>query len=437
MDRIEPGANGDWINIRSGIFGGFVPLAPDTKFDRKAQSVFSTYAVGVSTCRDAWLYGFSRETVEMNVKRMSEFYNERQRTIALVKKDGSTVSVDDHLGDNPLMISWSPKLKKNLGKNTAHRFDKNAMIVSAYRPFTKVNLCYDNEFVERPGIWSQLFPDSQLPNKVICVPGVGSIKGYSALMVDCVRDYDTYGGTQCFPLYWYETDETSSLSGGRICGCVRRDGITDFIFTRAKSRYGPKVTKEDIFFYVYGVLHSPSYMNTFANDLKKMLPRLPLVDSSADFWAFSEAGRRLTDLHLNYEFRTPPAGVLVNGQQPCRAKFVSEELAVRKMSFLKKGQKDTIVYNRHIRVSGIPLSAYDYVVNGKPAIEWVMERYAVSVHKGSGIVNDPNCWGEERGNRRYILDLLLSIIRVSVETLDIVGGLPVVEWGDCADNQLA
>jgi len=192
--------------------------------------------------------------------------------------------------------------------------------------------------------------------------------------------------------------------------------------TTTKSNFfGKDVTKEDIFYYVYGFLHSLEYRETFANDLKKMSPRLPLVERVSDFWDFSKAGRQLAELHLNYETVAPSPEVAVSGDD--RGIFT-----VTKMRFPKKDQKDTIIFNGSITLSNIPAKAYDYVVNGKSAIEWIMERYQVTTHKESGIVNDPNDWAKEVGNPRYILDLLLSVINVSVQTVDIVNSLPKVNF---------
>lgn len=210
------------------------------------------------------------------------------------------------------------------------------------------------------------------------------------------------------------------------------DGLSDFILKRAKKQYGKSVTKEDIFYYVYGILHSPEYRTAFANDLKKMLPRLPLLDKAKDFWAFSKAGRALADLHINYETVPPHDGVTVTGAD-------SDFFRVEKMRFPKKdgevrGKKkkvnDTSIihFNSKITLSEIPEKAYQYVVNGKSAVEWIMERYQVKTDKKSGITNDPNDWAEEVGNPRYILDLLLSVVNVSVQTVDIVDGLPTVDF---------
>jgi len=252
---------------------------------------------------------------------------------------------------------------------------------------------------------------------------MGSSKDFSTMIVNTNPDYEIISKSQCLALYFYE--ERQKQSRGLFdtdegdSECIRRDGVSDFIYERAKKQYGKNVTKEDIFYYVYGFLHSQEYRKMFANDLKKMLPRLPLVDDVRDFWKFSKAGRELAELHLNYETIPAYDGVMVKGTDHGFYK-------VEKMRFPKKDQKDTIIFNSKTIIENIPEKAYEYVVNGKSAIEWIMERYQITTHKESGIKNDPNDWADEVGNPRYILDLLLSIINVSIKTVDIVNKLPKV-----------
>jgi len=210
---------------------------------------------------------------------------------------------------------------------------------------------------------------------------------------------------------------------------IQRGGVSDFILERARSLYNNRVTKEDIFYYVYGILHSPEYRKTFSNDLKKMLPRIPLVDDVNDFQAFSRAGIKLAGLHIDYEDVMPHPDVIVEGDE-------SDFYTVEKMRYPQKGQTDTIIYNSRITVSNIPDKAYEYVVNGKSAIDWILERYQVKMDKKSGIKNDPNDWSKEVGNPRYILDLLISIINVSVQTVDIVAGLPKLEFEMVEEKQV-
>lgn len=212
---------------------------------------------------------------------------------------------------------------------------------------------------------------------------------------------------------------------------VRKDGVTDWILSTAHKQYGYKVTKEDIFYYVYGLLHSPDYRTAFATDLKKSLPRLPLVEKADDFWTFSKAGRELVDLHLNYETIEPYRKCIVSFA-PLTNKGDKINYHVEKMRFgkidSKTSDKSVIYYNNSITITGIPVEAYEYVVNGKPAIEWIMERYAITTDKKSGITNDPNDWAREHNDEKYILNLLLRVINVSVQTVEIVKGLPKLKF---------
>jgi predicted helicase len=271
---------------------------------------------------------------------------------------------------------------------------------------------------------------------VICVSGVGVIKEFSTLITKIIPDLELVGKSQCFPLYYYESTRDHPAKTIEASQSVlfeaettetettytRKDGVSDFILTKARTQYQHSgITKEDIFYYVYGFLHSPGYRETFSADLKKMLPRIPLVENYHDFMAFSNAGRMLADLHLHYETVPPYPDVDVSGLD-------SGSFRVKKMKFPKKDQKDTIHYNESITISGIPEKAYAYIVNGRSALEWIMDRYQVTTDKDSGITNDPNDWAEESGNPRYILDLILRVITVSIQTMEIVEKLPKVEF---------
>jgi predicted helicase len=429
--KIEPNENNDWLEQRNDVFGTYIPLEPIKKFDLKSQSFFNAYAIGVATNRDAWVYNFSKAKIEINMKKFISYYNEQQAGYGNEKLNNSKISIDNFLDTNPTKISWTVNLKKDIEKGKSHNLNVKKFRKSNYRPFCKQVIYFDKSFIERPGLSPILFPAPELSNLVICVTGTGDRRGFASLISSSIPNLDSLEKTQCFPLYYYE-ENTSAQKGlfdtGTEGDYIRRDGVSDFILERAKIQYGKNVTKEDVFYYVYGFLHSPEYRETFANDLKKMLPRLPLVEEVKDFWAFSKAGRKLADLHLNYE--TVPAydGITVKQPDVIFQMTPQEMYRVTKMRFPKKDQKDTIIYNGIFTIQNIPAKAYEYVVNGKSAIEWIMERYAVSVHKDSGITNDPNDWSLETGKPSYIYDLLLSVINVSVQTVEIVEGLPKVKF---------
>jgi predicted helicase len=430
LKPIQPNVQGDWLSFRNDAFDNFIPLAPEKKFDSKSQSFFVCQGPGVLSSRDSWVYNFSALKVEEQMKRMISFYNGQIDTYKELSAKKSDVKIDDVIDTNPVNISWTRSLKGSFKNATKFSFLNNFVRKGVYRPYCKQILYYEKNFIESPGLNQKFFPKSDSVNSIMSIPGVGGTKEFSILLSNEVTDYQVQFNNQCFPLYYYEENNVKQrgmFDEDNKNDFIRRDAISEFILERAKKIYGKNVTKEDIFYYVYGFLHSKQYKETFASDLKKMLPRLPLLEEVKDFWAFSKAGRKLADLHLNYETVAPFADAKVTSDD---GKFYT----VEKLRFPKKDQKDTIIYNSKITISNIPAQAYEYVVNGKSAIEWIMERYQVSTHKESGIVNNPNDWASETGNPRYILDLLLSVINVSVQTVEIVNSLPKVDFGSSSNE---
>ena len=416
---LNPNEHGDWLNQRNDVFSTFIPLDPEKKFDIKTKSFFNTYAVGVNTGRDAWAYNFSKENIKTNMSRMIDFYNQQQKDYAFAKQTNPSLKVEDFIDSDATRISWTRSLRNDASKNLNYSFDNHLIINSAYRPFCKQKLYFGRAFIEAMGLNPKLIPNYSIDNLLICISSSPN-DGLAVLITNQIANLHFNGDTQCFPLYYYEEQKIASptlFDGAKETELIRRDGVSDYILGISRKAYGDRVTKEDIFYYVYGFLHSPEYRSRFSSDLKKMLPRIPLVDTAQEFWAFSKAGRKLADLHIHYETVKPTEGVTVKGAE-------SGFFKVEKMRFPKKDQKDTLLFNSQITIENIPPSVYEYVVNGKSALEWAMERYAVTTHKDSGIRNDPNDWATEVSNPRYILDLVLSVITVSLETVGIVKGLP-------------
>ena len=305
-------------------------------------------------------------------------------------------------------------------------FESSHICTATYRPFCKQHLYFDKMWNDMVYQIPRLFPTPQSKNLVICVSGANIRRPFSCLITDVIPDLHIFDeGTQCFPLYWYEKNECDQLSlfdSGKD-EYKRHSGLSDFIVQRAREEYGPIVTAEDVFYYVYGFLHSQEYRQRFANNLKKGLARIHLAATTQDFKTFVKAGRKLADLHLNYESIEPHPSVIIEND--------SDAPTVQQMRFGKNNgeeDKSIIHFNDTIRIINIPLRAYDWQVNGKSPIEWIMERYAVTLNKDSRIRNDPNDWCREQDNPRYILDLVGRIVNVSLQTLDIIQALPKLSF---------
>jgi predicted helicase len=297
---------GDWLHRRKDVFTGYIPIEPTINKQKNFVSFFAKNPVGLSSNRKDWVYNYSTENLSSNIKKMIRFYNQQRKLYQNTKS----------LDMNPSKIKWTENLIKDVRNNILHSFQDNIIINAILTPFSKMNLYYFKPFIERPGKWDEVFPNLSVLNFVIVTPGKNGRRDFSTIITNIIPDLNFFdGGTQCFPLYWYEKKERRQ--GGLFEQVedeyIRHDAVSDFILEQAKTRYGPRVAKDDIFYYVYGILHSPEYRKTFANDLKKMLPRLPLVEKSSDFWTFSEAGRKLAELHLNYEEQPKPAEVKVDG----------------------------------------------------------------------------------------------------------------------------
>ena len=426
--EITPNEHGDWISHRNEMFRLFTILGD--KDDKKNKQTFFVpyYSSGLKTQRDAWCYNSSLPIVKEAAKMQIDFYNEQRELLA----SGAAKEVEySH------KINWTAGALNDVLHNKHYTIDDCQYRTSLYRPFFKQHQLWYKPLNERQYQMPKLFPTPNHENLVICVSGIGAGKGFSTLITDFIPCLDIVEKSQCFPLYWYDdstadiADLFSQASNNEMDKYIRRDGITDWIRATARKQYGSKVDKEDIFYYVYGILHSPDYRSTFATDLKKSLPRLPLVESKDDFWAFSKAGRELAALHLNYETIEPYKGCIPEfGAYSNKGDAMNYR--VEKMRFgkidSKTADKSVIHYNSAITISNIPLEAYEYVVNGKSAIEWIMERYAVTTDIKSGITNDPNDWAKEHGDEKYIYNLLLRVINVSIQTVEIVKSLPKLKF---------
>lgn len=451
MTVLHPNEHGDWINQRNESFGKWTPIEPEKKYDTASKSWFLTSSLGVATGRDVWAYNYSSFKLKSNVKKMQKAYNAE---VARLKTELVDLKkLDSWVDSNPAHIAWNRNLKQSLEKMHLMNIPSDVYYTSCYRPFCKQNLCFHKDFNAMQYMLGRLFPTPEHENLAISVQNPGGNKAFMPLMLNVLPDLHSNGDAQCFPLYYYEKPEGNDL----FSDYVRKDAVSDYILKQARTQYNdPKIKKEDIFYYVYGFLHSEEYRTEFAADLKKMLPRIPLVDTVENFWAFSKAGRKLAEIHLNYETAEPYKALVVSSNShsadlpmfsmaaESRAFYSAEPpemlYKVRQMRFAKKqvkaangktkteDDKTRIVYNDKLTIANISLEAYEYIVNGKSAIEWIMERYAITTDKASGITNDPNDWALEHNDPKYIFNLLLRIITVSLDTMKIVKNLPKVKF---------
>jgi len=448
--RITPDQHGDWLRQRDESFTQFIALGD--KDDKNAVKLFDSYSAGVKTQRDAWCWNASRRELAANMTKTILAFNSESARFeqAFPKADRRALEerVDSFVTDDPGLISWTRSLKQDVVRRRKFAFDAGCLTSAIYRPYTKQWLYFNRRFNEMVYRMPSIFPDADARNLVICMNAVGAQKEFSVLMSDHLPDLHLMQTGQCFPLYLYEdtapkADAVEEGASGALfetgtepvqpANRIRRDALTDAGLAHFQTAYpGEAITKEDVFYYVYGLLHSPGYRERYADNLSKELPRIPCVKKAADFWAFSKAGRDLAELHVNYEAVKPYPLTIVGGG----LLLTNDDFRVEKMRYGKKGKdKDltTLHYNTKITVTGIPLEAYDYVVNGKPALDWVVERQCVKTDKDSGIVNDANDWAvETMGDPRYPLELFQRVITVSLETMKIVRSLPALDIAEKA-----
>ncbi len=438
--EIIPDRFNDWINQRDPNFDKYLPLG--AKKEKGTLPIFENYSRGVATSRDFWVYNYSAQILSHNINKSINFYNsEVDRYISANSKG---VKAENFVSFDSTYFSWDRANKWDLEKCKKYSYNQKSLYKSLYRPFTKTNLYFNRQLNNMVYQIPQIFPTAEAENLAICLTVTGT-KGFSVLISNLIPDLHLIGDSQCFPLYLYEKSlsDSSRENSGSLFGeskvseenYTRKDAITDEAMAYFQEAYPNQTfSKEDVFYYVYGLLHSEEYRERYADNLSKQLPRMPRVKRFEDFMAFSQAGRDLAALHLNYETLKPYPVTFSGSLKYNGNDFIDstpEDFRVTKMKFGKSGKetdKTTVLYNNKITMGNIPEEAYDYIVNGKPALEWVMERQAVTTHKESGITNDANDWAIETMNDpRYPLELFQRVITVSLETQKIVNNLPKLD----------
>ena len=406
--QITPDSRHTWLTegLQSD-FDTFIPMGSRKSKDAVTSIIFNTYSLGVSTNRDTWAYNFNLNDLTKNIQQMSETYN--TEIDRWNRREDRTVKVDDFVMSDETKIKWSSGLKDKLkGGRTAH-FLQEKMRASLYRPFSKMNLYFDPRMMtERASLFPSIFPtpETEKENHVICVKGISGSKPFHTLMVDVIPDLHLTGDCQSFPFYTYNEDGTN-----------RQENITDWALAEFRKHYDDNtISKWDIFHYAYGILHHPGYREKYQANLKRDLPHIPFAPSVEAFWGFANAGAQLADIHVNYESQPT-----YNGLKYIETPDMPVDWRVEKMKLSK--DKTQLVYNDFLTIDGIPAEAFDYRLGTRSALEWIVDQYRVKVDKRSGIVNDPN----RADQPRYIVDLIGRVIGVSLQTVEIVNGLPELD----------
>ena len=420
---ITPNTDYDWVDQRSEVFQQLYPLGSQAAKSGKADDViFKLFSTGYLTGKDSYIYNFSHDSCAENAERMTWDYLTALSELEINPQFSEDVVASRYIKN----IKWDRELKNNLKRRKKGDFEKSYIRKTSYRPFIATNCYADYTFAQVKAQQDRIFPDSSSENSVICIPNKGSKNPFSALMTDMMPDRHFIEAAQCFPRWLYPKPTDASNTTGTFQGfdeaLERIDNISDTALRAFRNHYrDDTITKDDIFDYIYGILHAPSYRDQFANDLSKMIPRIPFAP---DFRAFAEAGQRLADLHLNYETCEQYPDLKV---EPITPSLLWEEkpehfrLGTRAMRFADKETKTTLIINEHVCLSGIPEEAHRYVVNGRTPLEWFLDRYKIKKDTNSGILNDPNGWFE---NPRDLITAIERIVHVSVESTKIIENLP-------------
>ncbi|GAA9237170.1 hypothetical protein HpHA216_15290 [Helicobacter pylori] len=406
FETITPNNKGDWINQRDDAFDKLIPLKRDKK--RQNPSVFDINSGGVASGRDPWVYNFSPDALMQNVQKCIDTYNADLKRFnahfrEAFKQRAKSVKSGDlykHLNDKEITtdktkIAWVQNLKNQLIKGKKlDDFSQEKISVSLYRPFNKQWLYFDKNLNEEQYQLPKIFPNKDAQNVVINT-GVGNGKNFSTLISDSISSSDLILHNQAYPLYYY--DDLGN----------RHHAISGYALNLFRKHYEDNlIAEEEIFYYIYAILHYKGYLEKYKNSLTKEDPCIAL---SEDFKELSALGKELAELHLNYESGEMHDSVkhttLMNAEQ--KGYYDVETMT-------KKG--DRINYNNNIAITKIPKKAFDYALNGKSAIDWVIERYKKTTDKYSLIENNPN----DYAGGKYVFELLCRVIKLSEKSVDLI-----------------
>jgi predicted helicase len=398
------------VEALNSDFATFLPIgdkATKTAHTDRTSALFKTYSRGAETTRDNWMYDFDKNHLVSKAKGMIETYNgELSRWI----RAGSPKDVDNFVLSDETKIKWSSRLKECLMRKIEARFKDSSVRKALYRPFTSKWLYFDSVMTHRQGMFPRIFPSavSEQENKVIVLSDHGSRTLFSTFATNIIPDLHLLAAIdafQCFPYYTYAEN-----------GSNRRENITDWALEQFQARYGEGVSKWDIFHYVYAMLHHPQYRECYAENLKRDLPHIPLLQWTEAYQAAVRIGQALIELHVNYEQQEPYS---LTQQEDPLVPF-GQLYIVEKMKLTP--DRAAVIVNKGLTLADIPKECFRYRLGNRSALEWVIDQYQVGKDARSRITSDPN----RLDDPEYIVRLVKQIVTVSVKTVGQINELAQV-----------
>ena len=450
--EIQPDKNNDWINQRDPQFNQYMPMGSEDsksyfiknfKHSSMTDSIFGIYSAGLVTSRDAWTCNYNKEELIKNMQSCIKFYNTQRQDfhtehadkINHLKLTDKIPYVQEFIKYDSKKIHWDVGKQRDLAQNKQAIFDEAKIRIGLYMPFCKQHIYFDKQWNYSQYRLPKLFPKHSTNNYTICVSK--SPAGFSTTMINVIPNYYILNHAQCFPRYCYNYSEagkddllSQSKDNKEYKQEQRIDNISPQVVKLFQQQYKDNnIDADAIFYYVYGILHSPKYRDRYSYNLNKELPRIPYAATKQDFWQFSEAGKQLGDWHINYENHNadPNIEIIENSELLNNDKDFYRIEKIKFGGSPRSPDNSRIIYNHNITITGIPPQAYEYKVSGKSPLEWLLERYQVTIdtgiggRPGSNIKNDPNDWSD---NPRYILDLIPRLAQLSIDTSRVISKLP-------------
>ncbi|HXG82790.1 MAG TPA: type ISP restriction/modification enzyme [Pyrinomonadaceae bacterium] len=424
FDSITPDEKHNWINQTDNDFEILLPLIDKgVKLGRIEEAVFELFSLGVVTARDEWVYDFDKNKLSDKINFLIDSYNKDLKVFKGKSKD----KIKEEIGKRDTReIKWTRAVVNDLTKNKKFKFDESKIREFEYRPFIKKNLYFDSDLNEMQYQLPQVYGERD--NVTINFLSVNSSNELAVLASNKPFDYCYLkmgnGGTQCLPRYKYSENQ-------------KHENITDWGLTQFQTHYkasnGAKITKQDIFYYTYAVLHAPVYRKKYEQNLKREFPRLPFYD---DFTKWRDWGERLMDLHVNYETQEPFALERKDLDLTVKRKIANntmfDEIANKRIDeFVSKPQtklradkeNGAILIDSMTTLSGIPPTAWEYKLGNRSALEWILDQYKEKKPQDATIAERFNTYKFE-DYKEQVIDLLKRVTNVSVRTMEIVNRMP-------------